>query len=95
MNEIVLNKDGTLRSLIGRDAVSLARVSTIMSGLNIHIHTGGQMRLTRMATPTFLMKTASEYTGIKYKRGQYQKAHDDLKVWFELMKSALPITHQV
>lgn len=95
MNEIVLNMDGTLRSLIGHDAVSLARVSTIMSGLEMHIQTGGQMRLTRMATPTFLLKAASEYTGIKYKRGQYQKAHDDLKVWFELMKSALPITHQV
>lgn len=32
----------------------------------------------RLWTPTNMLKTATKLTGIKYKRGEYMKAHDDL-----------------
>ena len=45
----------------------------------------------RGTTKTGLLKIASEYTGKKYKRGAYQEAREDLQVWIENMKLALPI----
>lgn len=88
--EIHYNKDGSLRALVGRDAVELMRVQTIMTGIKMNIRTGGKMQLTRTATISNLLKLAGEYTGKKYKRSQKQEAYDDLNVWFNNMKSALP-----
>ena len=34
---------------------------------------------------------ATEYTGKPYKRGEYDKAREDLKLWIETMALALPI----
>jgi hypothetical protein len=45
----------------------------------------------RGITKTGLLKIASEYTGVKYKRGEYEKAREDLTTWIETMKLALPI----
>jgi len=90
-DHVVIGKDGKVKALVGHDAVQLMRVSTLISGLKMHIATGGRMILTRGATPTFLLKQATGYTGKVYKRGQYQQAIDDLKVWMDVMKSALPV----
>lgn len=89
-SKIVYNKDGSLSALVGADAVSLMRVRTIMSGIEMNIKTNGQMILTRGATITKLLTMATEYTGQKYKRTEKERALKDLKVWFETMKSALP-----
>ena len=89
-DEIVYNKDGSLAALNGKDAIQLMRVQTIMSGIRLNIATNNKMQLTRGATITRLLSMASEYTGKKYKRTQKQEALDDLNVWFQTMKSALP-----
>jgi hypothetical protein len=89
-DKIVYNKDGTLRALVGKDAVHLMRIQTIISGLRMSISTGGKMILTRGATPTKLLQLASEYTGKKYKRTQKQQAIDDLQIFFNNLKSSLP-----
>lgn len=92
-DKIVYNKDGSLSALVGKDAVHLMRVQTIISGLRMNIATGGRMVLTRGATPTKLLALAGEYTGKKYKRTQKEEAMADLQVWFNTMKAALP--HEV
>lgn len=89
---IFYNPDGTLNALVGKDAVHLMRVQTIISGLRINIETNGRMMITRGYGPKRLLALASEYTGKKYKVTEKQKAMDDLKVWFTTMKSALPET---
>lgn len=89
-SEIIYNKDGSLSSLVGKDAVSLMRVQTIITGIRMNIQTGGKMVLTRDATITRLLQMAGEYTGKKYKRSQKEQAMADLQKWFEEMKAALP-----
>lgn len=89
-DKIVYNKDGSLSALHGKDAVSLMRVATIICCLKMAIATNGRMILTRGATPTRLLQMATEYTGQKYKRTEKERAIQDLKVWMETMKSALP-----
>ncbi len=71
----------------GPDAVNLARAISLkaalrlaMSGLSV-----------RGMPKTRLLKIATEYTGKKYKRGAYQEARDDLQVWIDNMRLALPI----
>lgn len=94
MNDgIVYNKDGSLAALHGKDAVHLMRVQTIISGIRMNIATNGRMQLTRGAGITKLLALAGQYTGKTYKRTQRQEAMDDLKVWFDTMKAALP--HEV
>lgn len=88
--EIQYNKDGSLRALIGREAVDLMRVQTIISGIRMNIATGGKLMLTRGATITRLLQLAGEYTGKSYKRSEKQEAMDDLRVWFNNMKSTIP-----
>lgn len=87
---ITYNKDGSLSSLTGREAVELMRVQTIITGIKMNIRTGGKMQLTRGATITKLLKMAGDYTGKTYKRSEKQQAMDDLNVWFNNMKSTIP-----
>lgn len=89
-SEIIYNKDGSLSTLVGKDAVSLMRVQTIITGIRMNIQTGGKMQLTRAATITNLLKMAGEYTGKKYTRNQKEQAMADLQEWFTEMKAALP-----
>lgn len=71
----------------GPDAVNLARAISVKSALRL-----AMVGLTiRGVTKTGLLKIASEYTGKQYKRGEYEKAREDLTTWIETMKLALPI----
>lgn len=88
---IHLTKDGELKMLVGRDAMQLMRVRTVMSGLKMYIDMNGRMILTRGATITVLLKIATEYTGRKYKRTEAARALSDLTEWANLMTTALPI----
>lgn len=71
----------------GPDAVNLARAISVKSALRLAM-VGLSIR---GVTKTGLLKIASEYTGVKYKRGEYEKAREDLTTWIETMKLALPI----
>jgi len=89
---IHLNKDGSLKAMVGKDAMHLMRVNTIIRGIDMYIKSGGKMILTRGATITALLNMASEYTGRKYKRTEKEAALKDLKEWASCMRSALPVT---
>jgi hypothetical protein len=74
----------------GLDAVNLFRAVHVASALRVYARTG--MKMTRGATPSVLLAIAREYTGKTYKRGEYLQAAEDVRVWVETMKAALPVT---
>lgn len=59
--------------------IAYARACVIKQALTMHVRTGGTMMLTRGAKPVAMLKAATEYTGNVYKRGEYQRAIDDLQ----------------
>ena len=91
MDHIQLTEKGELSALVGRDAVALMRVQTILMGIKMHVKSGGRMMITRGMGITKLLALASQYTGNKYKRTETEKALDELNVWFQTMKSSLPV----
>lgn len=84
-SEVVVGNGYTMYS--GEDGVNLARAISVKAGLRLAM-AGLSIRGT---TKTGLLKIASQYTGKKYKRGAYQEARDDLQVWIDNMKLALPV----
>jgi hypothetical protein len=88
--DITISKAGFV-AFRGTDAVHLLRVRTIMSGIKLHLSTGGKMKLTRGSSITKLLELASTYTGKDYKRTQAAQAWDDLNIWSLNMASGLKI----
>lgn len=87
MNEgITLSAAGTMFS--GPDATHLFRAITLRSALKL---AKAGIKINRHTSPTDLLKMAKLYTGKVYKRGQYDQARDDLTVWIDTMKAAIPI----
>jgi len=90
-SEIVHHKTGGT-SFVGADAVNLYRAVHVKQALLMYAKTG--LKMTRGATPAVLLAIAREYSGKTYKRGQYLQAADDVQVWIDTMKAALPITDE-
>jgi hypothetical protein len=88
-SEIQHHGDGGF-SISGRDGMHFYRALHVRMALSMWIKTG--LRPTRGVGPTQLLALAAEYTGKTYKRGQHQQALDDLQVWIDTMKAALPHT---
>ena len=86
---LTYHADGSASSFVGRDAVSLFAAAALQSALGLYAKTG--MMVNRAYTPSAMLAAASRTTGKTYKRGQYQQAADDLKVWCDAMKAALPV----
>lgn len=76
---------------VGSDAISLVRAITLVSALKMYAK--HKMIITRGATPAYLLQLAATYTGKKYKRGQYIAAADDVQLWADTMRAALPVVH--
>lgn len=47
-----------------------------------------KMKMNSAWTPTNMLLKATEFTGKKYKRGQYMQAHDDLQEILDQLKAA-------
>ena len=73
----------------GPDAVACYQAIVIASGLRLYAKTG--MKPNRQWTPTNMLKAASRITGKPYKRGDHLKAADDLSLWADIMRAALPV----
>lgn len=86
---ITLHDGGT--SITGKDGMLYYKAITLKSSLSLFIKTGNRIIPTRGVTGPVMLRLASEFSGKTYKRGQYQQALDDLSVWIETMKAALPI----
>jgi hypothetical protein len=52
------------------------------------------MRLTRTATPTRTFALASKITGKTYRRGQYDQAMADVRLWIGTMEAAFPMIQE-
>ena len=86
-SEIVVNSGGT--TFAGPDAASLFAAIAMRGALRMYHKC--KIIPSRGVTPTKMLASAGRICGKTYKRGQYQQAIDDLTVWIETMKSALPI----
>lgn len=86
-SSITYNKDGSASTFAGRDAVEVYRAATLASALGL-LSKG--IKPTRGFTAKKAFELAKRYTGQTYKRGEFDRARADLKVWIETMKSAIP-----
>lgn len=67
----------------GRAAVEVFRAKTIASALRLYAKTG--IKANRMYTPTNMLAAATQITGQKFKRGQFEQAAQALTDWAEGM----------
>ena len=77
-------------TFVGPDATNFVRAVTLRAALRMYAET--KMRLARNITPTQMLTMAGEYTGKVYLRGDYTLAAEELSVWIETMRAALPHT---
>ena len=87
-SEVIVHKDGGT-TFSGPDAVNLYRAIALKTALNMYARHG--MQANRQLTPTVMLVEAGKYTGKVYKRGMYAVAVEDMQVWVDTMKLALPI----
>lgn len=59
----------------------MMRAITLVNALRFYAKTG--MKVTRTATPTFMLKLANEITGHVYRRGQYEAAAEGVQEWID------------
>lgn len=86
----IVNHPGGGTTITGPDAMLYFKAVTLRSSLKLFAKTG--IMPTRGVTGPVMLRIATEITHKAYKRGQYQQALDDLGVWIDTMKAALPIT---
>lgn len=90
-SHIAVHKTGGM-TFSGEDATNLFRAMTLASSLGLYAKCG--MIPTRGVTITKMLGMATEYTGKKYKRGEALRAQEDVRLWCEAMKAALPIVKE-
>ena len=78
-------------TFVGPDAIKLYRAVTLKHSIKMWVDHG--IIPTRGVTITHMMKLATGYTGITYKRGPAGAAMaiEDLDKWINAMKAAIPI----
>lgn len=86
-SSITYNAKGDAVTFVGPDAVSLYRAAVIRSSIGL---LAKGITPTRGLTSKKAFALATEITKKPYKRGEHQKAMDDLKLWCDTMKAALP-----
>lgn len=65
----------------GKDEVNTFVLIALKNAIKLYVNTG--MKANRAYTPTNMLRKASEFTGVSYKRGQLQIAYDDLQALYE------------
>lgn len=86
----IIHHAGGGTTLIGLDAINLLKAITLKAHLKLYAKTG--IKPTRGVSGPDMLRLAEQYTGKKYKRGQYDLAAADVDVWVQTMKAALPVT---
>ena len=86
-SEVKIGPSGA--SFNGPDGVRLFQAITIRSALKLH---KAGLKVNRHTTTTNLFNFASQYTGKTYKRGDFDRAMQDLTAWIDTMRSAIPVT---
>ena len=70
-----------MTTFVGKSGVDTFRAVALRSGLSLYAKTG--MKPNRAWTPGNMLKAAGEITGVKYRRGEYQRAIAHLTTWLE------------
>lgn len=80
-------------SFVGRDSVALYSAIAIRASLRLFVATKGKLKPTRNWTLREALASCTPYTGQTYRASQPEarRAVEDLTVWIETMKSALPV----
>lgn len=91
-SHIVVNKEGRVTAYVGEDSTNLCRAITLKHALKLYAKCG--LIPTRGVTITVMLRIAKEYTGKNYKRGQAMQAAEDVGVWIETMRAALPVVEE-
>lgn len=91
-NEITLRADGTVSMYTGKDAVNVFRARVLASSIRLFAKTG--LKPTRGVSGRAMLDMATTYSGKKYKRGEYERAAQDVDTWTATMIAALPITQE-
>lgn len=78
---------GRAVSFVGPDAIQIFRAAALASAMGLY-KVG--IRPNRHLSATQALKMATEYTGVKYKRGEYDRARDDLSAWVQRAKAVIP-----
>lgn len=81
------NSKGEAVSFVGKEAVDTYRLGLLISGIKMHMRCG--MIPTRGLTITRMFAIAHSYTGKHYKRGQHQRAIDELQVILDYAKNSI------
>ena len=79
MNASIKQTESGATVFSGRDAVEVFRAKTIASALRLYAKTG--MKVNRAYTPTNMLAAATQITGTKFKRGQFEEAAKALTDW--------------
>lgn len=89
-----IRKQGAV-SYVGPDATFLARAVLLRGSLRLYAKHG--IVPTRGVTLTKMLSIAKEFTGKNYRssRAQAQQASEDVSVWVENMKCAMPIKVEI
>lgn len=85
----IVARDGKCTTFVGGDAVNYVRAVMLASSLKLYAKC--KILPTRGVTISSMLAMATGYTGIKYKRGAYVQAAEDVQRWADEMKAALPI----
>ena len=87
-SSITYDKNGHAVTFSGPDAVELYRVASIASAIRLYVKCG--IIPTRGVGIMKMLAIAGTYTGKTYKRNGATQAVEDLNVWVQTMKAALP-----
>lgn len=90
-NVIAYNAKGEATSFTGDKAVNVYRAACLASALGLAEVGIGISR--HGPSKTQLLKIATQYTGVKYKRGEYAKAKADMKQVVQDAKANPEIQH--
>lgn len=86
---VKIAKSGAGAAFIGPDATALFTAVVLRLALRSYART--KLQMNRGYTPSRMLAKTTEFTGQKYKRGEYLRAAADLDEWINAMKAALPI----
>lgn len=89
MSESYISTSPTGTSFVGPDAIGLYRAMVLKSSLSLWLRT--KIIPARGMTITKLLAIVKDYTGKGYRPKETATAIEDLTVWIETMKSAMPV----
>lgn len=70
---------------------NFTKIQALLIKQAIEMHRKHGMQITRGFTISMAMKAASEYTGKKYKRNEYEVAINDLQNWINTKSKFAPV----